>query len=332
MDSISLAGNSPAFRKAVAMMEKLATLDVPLLIEGETGTGKELAARAVHYQGMRHAGPFVAVNCGAFPDTLVESELFGHVRGAFTDARSDKAGLVETARSGSLFLDEVDSLSPKAQVTLLRFLQDFNYRPVGGRVEMKADVRVIAASNASLDALAQSGQFRLDLLYRLRVMSLRLPPLREREGDALLLAQLFFARCRDGHDCQAHVLDDESCDWFGRYPWPGNVRELESLIYREALMSDDEILRIEAPIALRLERRSTPDRRIPEFEGVGLAAAKTRMIQQFERAYLDRLMNRAGGNVTRAARMAGKERRALGKLLKKYGMGYATNAGEVQMR
>jgi len=332
MERLSLAGNSPAFREAIVVMGKLARVDVPVLIEGETGTGKELAARAVHYQGARRDGPFVPVNCGAFPDSLVESELFGHVRGAFTDARNDRPGLVETAQGGTLFLDEVDSLSPKAQVTLLRFLQDSHYRPVGGRVEQKANVRVIAASNAPLDLLSESGGFRLDLLFRLRVMSLRLPPLREREGDALLLARLFFTRCRSDHECRASLLDEDSCRWFDRYHWPGNVRELESLIYREALISDHPVLRLEAPTALKQERRTRPDRRLPSFDGVGLATAKARMVQQFERAYLHRLMDEADGNVTRAARLAGKERRALGKLLKKYGMGYAADAGEAEFQ
>jgi len=320
MERVSFAGSSPAFQRTLSLITKLARVNVPLLIEGETGTGKELAARAIHYQGDRRDGPFVPINCGAFPDTLVESELFGHVRGSFTDARNDRAGLVETARGGTLFLDEVDALSPKAQVTLLRFLQDAHYRPVGGRVEHKADVRVIAASNAALDTLAETGQFRIDLLFRLRVMSLRLPPLREREGDALLLARLFFTRCRDDHPCAARELDADSCDWFGRYHWPGNVRELETLVYREALITDQTVLRLAEPAVLARERRRRPDRRASDFDGVALAKAKARMVQEFERSYLHQLMSKAEGNVTRAALLAGKERRALGKLLKKYGM------------
>ncbi|WP_341679291.1 sigma-54 dependent transcriptional regulator [Niveibacterium sp. SC-1] len=321
MERFSLAGSSPAFLRTLGLIAKLARIDVPLLIEGETGTGKELAARAIHYQGARSEGPFVPVNCGAFPDTLVESELFGHVRGSFTDARNDRVGLVEAARGGTLFLDEVDALSPKAQVTLLRFLQDSHYRPVGGRVEHKADVRVIAASNAPLDGLAESGQFRMDLLFRLRVMSLRLPPLREREGDALLLARLFFSRCRSDHACAPRELDTASCDWFDRYHWPGNVRELEALIYRETLIADQAVLCLSEPAALARERRKRPDRRSQDFDGVELVEAKARMVQEFERSYLHRLMDKAEGNVTRAALLAGKERRALGKLLKKYGMG-----------
>jgi two-component system response regulator GlrR len=321
MDGISMAGSSTAFRRVLNLIDRLAQLDVPVLIEGETGTGKELAARAIHYRGSRSDKPFVPINCGGFPDALVESELFGHVKGAFTDARNDRPGLVEIAAGGTLFLDEVDSLTPKAQVALLRFLQDSRYRPVGGRVERRADVRIIAASNSPLDQLTESGSFRLDLLFRLRIMSLNLPPLREREGDAVILARLFLNRCRGEHRCNADRLDEASCDWFPRYHWPGNVRELQSLIYREALISDQEVLRLEMPGSLARERRYKRDRRIPSFDGSDFATAKAKAVEHFERGYLIVLMDQAEGNVSRAARLAGKERRTLGKLLKKHGIG-----------
>jgi two-component system response regulator GlrR len=321
MEGISLAGNSAAFRKAVALIEKLARLDVAVLIEGETGTGKELAARAIHYRGSRRDRPFVPVNCGAVPDTLIESELFGYVKGAFTDARSQHPGLVEMAAGGTLFLDEVDALTPKAQVVLLRFLQDATYRPVGGRVERRADVRIIAASNAALDKLTDSGAFRLDLLFRLRIMSLSLPPLREREGDAMILANLFLGRCRHEHGCQVSHLDESSCHWFDRYQWPGNVRELQSLVYREALVSEHEVLRLEPPTCLAHDRRRRADRRICSIDGTDFVTAKARAVEHFERSYLLVLMERADGNVSRAARLAGKERRTLGKLLKKHRIG-----------
>lgn len=321
MNRFLLAGDSAAFLKVLGFIAKLARHDVPVLIEGETGTGKELAARAIHYQGARHERPFVPVNCGAFPDTLIESELFGHVKGAFTDARNDHPGLIDAADGGTLFLDEVDALTPKAQVALLRFLQDSSYRPVGARTERKANVRIIAASNAPLDELTQTGGFRLDLLFRLRIMSLRLPPLREREGDAMLLARLFLTRCREKHGCQVSELDEGSCNWFGRYHWPGNVRELESLIFREALIADTRVLQLAEPSSLARERRNTPDRRMPAFDGLDFGTAKALVVEQFERSYLCRLMDSADGNVSLAARLAGKERRALGKLLKKHAIG-----------
>lgn len=321
MNRFLLAGDSAAFLKVLGFIAKLARHDVPVLIEGETGTGKELAARAIHYQGARHERPFVPVNCGAFPDTLIESELFGHVKGAFTDARNDHPGLIDAADGGTLFLDEVDALTPKAQVALLRFLQDSSYRPVGARTERKANVRIIAASNAPLDELTQTGGFRLDLLFRLRIMSLRLPPLREREGDAMLLARLFLTRCREKHGCQVSELDEGSCNWFGRYHWPGNVRELESLIFREALIADTRVLQLAEPSSLARERRNKPDRRMPAFDGLDFGTAKALVVEQFERSYLCRLMDSADGNVSLAARLAGKERRALGKLLKKHAIG-----------
>lgn len=320
MDGTFLLGNSEAFAKTLLLIEKFAKLQAPVLIEGETGTGKDLAARAIHYRGPRRDGPFVPVNCGAFPDTLVESELFGYLKGAFTDARADRPGLVDAADRGTLFLDEVDGLSPKAQVTLLRFLQDGTYRPIGSRIDRQVDVRIVAASNADLDQLAETGAFRKDLLYRLRILGLRLPPLRERGDDALLLARAFLDRCRNQYQCPVGSLDEASCDWFGRYQWPGNVRELEGLVYREAMTCDDDALRLAPPTLFSDERRRALERRRTRFDGVAYATAKSQVLQQFDRQYLAELMERAKGNVTRAARIAGKERRALGKLLKKHGL------------
>jgi len=321
MSGAPLLGSSPAFALVLRLIEKLAKLSAPVLIEGETGTGKELAARAIHYGGNRCDQPFVPINCGAFPDSLFENELFGHVKGAYTDARADQPGLVVAADSGTLFLDEVDALTPKAQVSILRFLQDGTFRAVGSRTERRADVRIVAASNADLDSLAGSGAFRSDLLFRLRILNLRLPPLRERGDDALLLARAFFDTCKRQHDCQVSELDESSCQWFSRYRWPGNVRELEGLIYREAMICDDPILQLTAPVTLSSERRGGGDRRmVGDFKDLPYSIARSRVLEHFDRQYLSGLMNHAGGNVTHAARFAGKERRALGKLLKKHGL------------
>lgn len=321
MNGVSLLGSSPAFASALRLIEKLAKLSAPVLIEGETGTGKEMAARAIHYGGNRCDRPFVPINCGAFPDSLFENELFGHLKGAYTDARADQPGLVVAADSGTLFLDEVDALTPKAQVSILRFLQDGTYRPVGSRIERHADVRIVAASNADLDDLADSGAFRSDLLFRLRILNLKLPPLRERGDDALLLTRAFFDKCKRQHDCKVRELDESSCEWFSRYRWPGNIRELEGLIYREAMICDDATLRLAVPITLLSERRAGADRRlISDFNDLPYSLARSRVLEHFDRQYLSGLMNHAGGNVTQAARVAGKERRALGKLLKKHGL------------
>lgn len=319
-DRFTLLGNSSAFNRMLLLTDKLSKVSAPVLIEGETGTGKEMVARAIHYRGPRRNQAFVPINCGAFPDNLIESELFGHIKGAFTDARADQPGLVETAAGGTLFLDEVDALTPRAQVALLRFLQDGSYRPIGARVERKVDVRVIAATNGCLNDLVQSRSFRCDLLYRLRILGMKLPPLRERENDALLLANFFFNQCKEQFPCNAKEIDQDSCSWFCRYPWPGNIRELEGLIYRETVICDDTTLRLVSPLAYGSEHRRADEDYTSERFDKTYSSAKSAALEQFERQYLTRLMERSRGNVSQAARLAGKERRALGKLLKKHGL------------
>lgn len=317
---VSLTGASVAFCRSLQLIEKLAKLSAPVLVEGETGTGKDRAARAIHYLGARRDRPFVAVNCGAFPDSLFESELFGHVKGAFTNACADQAGLVESANYGTLFLDEIDALTPKAQVAILRFLQDGTYRPVGSHLERNADVRIVAASNADLNRLEANGIVRTDLLYRLRILNLRLPPLRERGDDALLLARAFLDKCKRENKCKAVTLDESSCDWFSRYRWPGNIRELEGLVYREAMLSDETTLRLAPPEDFSPSERWDSDARITVLTDMPYTAAKAKVIDKFTRQYLAALLAQSEGNVTRAARVAGKERRAFGKLLKKHGL------------
>jgi DNA-binding NtrC family response regulator len=297
----------------VQLIAKFARCAVPVLIHGETGTGKELAARAIHYEGRRRDHPFVAVNCGAIPDTLVENELFGHDRGAFTDARSRCDGLIACAHGGTLFLDEIDALSPKAQVTLLRFLQDQQYRPLGGGRHQQADVRVIAATNADLANLCDQGRFRLDLYYRLCILELAMPPLRNREGDAALLASHFVARMAALHGSQARVLGLGTVRWFEEYAWPGNVRELENLVCRAVLLTDGDVIHVEPP-----HRPAGASEREPDPLELVFSKAKALTLQKFERRYLASVLARAKGSVTLAAQLAGKERRAFGKLIKKH--------------
>ncbi|MCU0840606.1 MAG: sigma-54 dependent transcriptional regulator [Thiobacillaceae bacterium] len=316
-----MIGLSPAFQDMSRLIGRYAGCDAPVLIEGETGTGKELAARTIHYQSARRDHPFIPVNCGALPDTLMESELFGYRRGAFTDARQDRAGLVDHARGGTLFLDEIETLSTKGQVTLLRFLQDQRFRPLGRGEERSADVRVIAASNSRLDALAQDGQFRQDLLYRLNVLLLVCPPLRERGGDVAMLAEHFLARCASQSGIRAKRLHPDSLAWLEAQAWPGNIRELENLIYRECLLADGEEIRVRPSAVVQAgERRGRADRRVQAWWGLAYKQARSRVLEEFERQYLSRLLAESRGNVTRAALRAGKERRALGKLLKKHGI------------
>jgi len=308
---ISMIGRSQAFRIADALIDKISVYDASVLIEGETGTGKELAARAIHYRGPRAGRSFVPVNCGALPDALIENELFGHRRGAFTDARDDQPGLVELALHGTLFLDEVDALTPKAQVTLLRFLHDQQFRPLGGRREERADVRIIAASNRLLERQVEAGAFRLDLFYRLKLLHVTLPPLRERQEDIALLAEHFVTQSSARYRKPGLPIDPGTLAWFERYAWPGNIRELEHLIQREFLLADGDCIRVAPPPCLVAA--------VPGASAVlNYREAKSRAIAEFESRFLADLIGHAQGNVSAAARISGTERRYLGRLLKKH--------------
>jgi DNA-binding NtrC family response regulator len=316
-----LVGQSEQFLELLKMLERVARHGcAPVLLRGETGTGKELVARAIHYLGPRHEYPFVPINCGALPESLAENELFGHRTGAFTDAARESIGLVRLAHNGTLFLDEVDSLPARAQVALLRFLQDGSFRPLGSSREERANVRIIAASNSDLEEQVRVGRFRMDLYYRLNVLFLTIPPLRDRHGDVRLLAQHFMRQCANQYKLPARSLHEATADWFDRYAWPGNVRELENLVQREYLLSDGDQLHITAPTALA----TAPAAAVavgPDASHMTYRAARTRLLEEFNRNYLCDLLHKTGGNVTQAAQLAGKERRALGKLLKRYRLG-----------
>ena len=315
-----MVGQSAAFLKITALIAKIADCDAPVLLEGETGTGKERVARAIHYQGKRRDQPFVPVNCGAIPDVLIENELFGHRKGAFTDARGDQPGLVAHAHSGTLFLDEVDALTPKGQVTLLRFLQDQHYRPLGDPREHAADVRIVAASNARLTQRAEAGQFRMDLLYRLKILFLELPPLRERAGDPVLLAEHFMRVCSERFGKPLKTFHPDTLKWMASYPWPGNIRELENWVYREFFLADGPVIQVSPVDRPPADRRKWGDRRQLMIDGLVYAAAKAKALEDFETKFLASVLAKAQGNVTAAATLAGTERRYLGKLLKKRGL------------
>jgi DNA-binding NtrC family response regulator len=314
----NLVGCSPAFREAVDLVRHIADTDAPVLIEGETGTGKEVAARAIHYAGARQEHPFVAVNCGALPEHLIENELFGHIRGAYTDARGAQPGLVALADGGTLFLDEVESLSPRAQVALLRFLQDLRYRPLGGHREERANVRVIAATNVGLYQMAQAKQFRSDLYYRLQILFLRLPPLRERPGDPGILASHFVAVFSARYGWPRRWIAPGSMALLDRYDWPGNVRELENLVHRALLLTTSPEVTVPQQWLAAGTAAVEPSHASDDYFDLSLMEAKARVLDQFERVYVSRALAETRGNVSEAARRAGKERRAFGKLLKKY--------------
>ena len=326
LTGFGLLGNAPCFTAVMHQVRRFAATSAHVLINGETGTGKELVARAIHYLGPRRYKPFVPVNCGALPDNLMENELFGHARGAFTDARESQPGVVGGAHGGTLFLDEIECLSHKGQVALLRFLQDGNYRPLGSRCDVQADVRVIAASNRDFDEMVRDGSFRQDLLYRLAIMSLSLPPLRARSSDIPGLIDHFVKRFAREYERPAPRPDEASMAAAVAYGWPGNIRELENVVHRQFLLAENGVLYLDLP--------GMCDRGTGNAEGgygdaaamrEGLAtldmkAAKAKVIARFERDYLESVIAAAGGNVSAAARQAGKERRAFGKLLKKYGI------------
>ena len=315
-ETLGIVGASPAFRRVLSFVARYAACDAPVLVGGETGTGKELVARALHYLSPRAGKPFVPVNCGAVPDSLFENELFGHARGAYTDARSAQLGLVAQAQHGTLMLDEVDALSARAQVALLRFLQDLTYRPVGADRAIKADVRVIAACNTDLTELVSLGAFRRDLLFRLNVATVVIPPLRDRPEDVLRLADFFLARFAAQYGRRRPDLGPAVRQALARHAWPGNVRELENVMHRATILADGSPLD-DLPITMPGAAREDAD---PGAYDGGLKAARARCLEGFERRYLQWLLSTTGGNVSAAARAAGAERRHLGRMIRRLGL------------
>lgn len=315
---LNLIGRSPAFLQSLLLIQKAAKHEIPVLVLGETGTGKELAARAIHYMGARSEHPFVPVNCGALPQAIFENEVFGHEQGAYTDARKNQLGLIGQAQDGTLFLDEIDALSLKSQVALLRFLQDHAYRPLGAQRSKSANVRIVAATNADLSQLVTAGRFRADLFFRLNVLQIKLPALRERVEDLPLLAEHLVRRFGTEYGGAERRLSAVSYSWMRLYPWPGNVRELENVLLMAFLESEQQTLLPRAPIQL------DSDSYYVDITGVNWDAtfsdAKGIVVGAFEKNYLTHILSRAGGNISKAAKMAGKERRALGKLIKKHGL------------
>ena len=307
----ALIGASASMVSVYKSIALVAESKTTVLIQGESGTGKELVARAIHAKGPRARAPFLAVNCGALTETLLESELFGYVKGAFTGAAADKEGLFHAARGGTLFLDEIGETSPALQVKLLRVLQQEEYTPVGGTRSLTADVRVIAATNQNLESLVSEGRFRKDLYYRLNVVTIVVPPLRDRPEDIPKLIARFVRRMRaDG--VAAPRLSARALDRLIAYSWPGNVRELENTIERLALFSRGRTIEAEdLP-----EKFREPKRKVEEalFEGLP-------PLDEIERRYLVHVLAGVGGNRSRAAEILGIDRRTLYRMLERHGMG-----------
>jgi two-component system response regulator GlrR len=285
-----------------------------VLLSGDTGTGKEMCARAIHYMSRRANKPFIPLNCGSIPNDLFENEMFGHEPEAFTDANNSKRGLIAEAEGGALFLDEVDSLSLTAQVKLLRFLQDKQYKPLGSTRSREADVRLIAASNRNLKFRVQEGAFRHDLYYRLNIVHMCLPPLRDRQEDILPLATFFLKMASRQYNLAETSLSRNAKQKLQVYAWPGNVRELENVIQQAVVMADGPIIRAhDLQLSFDEPPSDTPDQ-------LPLKMAKARVIESFERDYLCKVLAACNGNISKAARVAKKNRRAFYALLMKYGL------------
>lgn len=303
-------GEGKAFVDAIKRIPVVASCDASVFITGETGTGKEICARAIHYLSPRAEKPFVPVNCGAIPIELIENELFGHEAGAFTGATQPSLGLIRQADGGTLFLDEVDSLPLTAQVKFLRLLQEKEVRALGGGKMHKADVRIVAASNAIFEEVLNTGKFRRDLYYRLNVVPINLPPLRERREDIPLLARHFQAKHARGFQKPGKSVSPSAMQKLMLYSWPGNVRELENVIERAVVLSEQPEIRGE-------------DLLLPGITGVedevdSFQSAKTKTVAAFEKHYIERILSVHDGNITHAARAAHKNRRAFWQLMRKH--------------
>ncbi len=305
-----IVGASPQMQKACRMVEKVAPSDATTLLQGESGTGKELFARALHNLSPRKSGPFIAINCAAIPETLLESELFGHEKGAFTGASKQTRGKVEYADGGTFFLDEVGDLPSSLQAKMLRFLQERVIERVGGRSEIAVDVRVICATHQDLRSLIDEGRFREDLYYRISEITLQIPPLREREGDSLMLARVFLDRFSRDRGQALKGFSPEAIQAIEDYHWPGNVRELENKVKRAVIMADGDHVMAED---LELDSAGRE-----EDEPLLLDLRHVR--EEAERKALQRALTLAGNNVTQAAELLNVSRPTLYDLLNKYGL------------
>ena len=319
-----LVGASPPIREVQRMIDAVAYSAATVLVTGESGTGKELVARALHARSPRKGHPFVALNCGALTETLLESELFGHVRGAFTGAQRDQKGLFDAADGGTIFLDEIGDVPLSTQVRLLRVLQEGEIKRVGSADSVRVDVRVIAATHRDLPKLVRSGKFREDLFYRLNVINVPLPPLRERAEDVPLLAHHFLRRYTDRLGKRVKTLSPEAVELLCGYRWPGNVRELENAVERAVVLCRGESLSpTDLPPSITgrtapLVREAPTSADDPQWLALSYAAAKEQALRRFEKAYVEAIMRSCDNNISAAARKAGMDRSNFKRVLRKY--------------
>jgi DNA-binding NtrC family response regulator len=314
-----LLGQSAQMRQVFKLVQTVSNSTATVLITGESGTGKELIARAIHYRGPRKDKPFVAINCSALTETLLESELFGHVKGAFTGALGNKQGLFEAANGGTIFLDEVGDLPPSTQVRLLRVLQEGEVKPVGSNENVKVDVRVLAATHVDLAKAKSAGKFREDLFYRLNVIPVQLPPLRDRPDDVPILAMHFLAMHAKKSQKKVTGLSPAALEALTLYKWPGNVRELENVMERAVVLTPNEVLDTEdLPAEMRTTAKSAADVEIYSLAHLPYAEAKRLAIRAFERRYLQAIIEKNDSNISSAAKAAGIDRSNFRRLLKQY--------------
>ena len=321
--------SSPEMRQVMRMVGKVAPTNSTVLITGETGTGKDVIARAIHYNSKRKDGPFVVADCASLSESLLESELFGHVKGAFTGAVKDRKGLAETARGGTLFLDEIGTLSPQLQSSLLRLIEEREIRPVGSDRTVSVDVRLVAATNEDLQQQVETGEFRQDLYYRLSVMNIELPPLRERREEIPLLAHHFLEKYSDQFDKEIAGITPQAMTALEAHDWPGNVRELEHVIERAVLLAEERVDLESIPTAEGGAFVDWAD--VPDDARV-LAARKkeirARSVDQLERLFVLKALRNAGGNVSEAARSVGMQRPNLHALMRKHDIEAPDGAGD----
>lgn len=298
-----LIGKSPSMQKIYDLIERISASSSNVLITGESGTGKELVAKAIHYNGIRKEGPFIAINCSAIPENLLESELFGYKKGAFTDAKSDKKGLIFEANEGTLFLDEVTEMPLSLQAKLLRVIEEREVRPLGDTNSYPIDVRFISASNKNIELLIQQGRFREDLYYRLKVIDIEMPPLRERKEDIPILIQSFITRYSQEFKKNVSGISEEAIKILLNYSWPGNVRELENIIQRAITLSQHERILPEDLPPYLIQRT---DEKLFEW-----ALEEKMTLEQLEKEYIKRVLIETGGNKSKAAEILGLDRKTL---------------------
>lgn len=317
-ETAEIIGESRAILRLKERIKKIAPTDANVLIWGESGTGKELVARSLHAGGARKARPFVPVDCASIPETLLESTLFGHEKGAFTGAVARQRGLLEQAHRGTVFLDEITQMTPPLQSRLLRALQERELRRVGGETVIELDIRVVSATNIDPTDAVEQGLFREDLYYRLNVVPIALPPLRERNSDAVLLFQNFLTRVAETYDKPVPTVTRGVWDAVERYPWPGNVRELKNVVERLIILDEKgKIGLADLPASMGQPDLYANDANLPSYSDLPYELARQQATRAFEARYLEEILERHDGNITRAAEAAGLNRRTLHRWLQR---------------